>query len=512
MLEVLDTTLRDGEQTPGVAFTPPEKLQIARMLLGQLRVDRIEVGSARVSDGENDGAKAIIRWADARGELDAVELLGFIDRGKSVNWIHNIGGKCVNLLGKGSEHHCRVQLKKTPRQHMDEVAREIELAEKLGISVNLYLEDWSNGMKDSPDYVFDMVRTAAQLPVRRIMLADTLGILTPEEVTRDLDWMYYAFPDLRFDFHAHNDYGLATANSLAAVRAGISGVHTTVNGLGERAGNQPLAQLVVATHDLTERRTRIHEKMLVRAAEMIQSVSGKRCSWNMPITGESVFTQTCGVHADGDKKGELYCSALVPERFGCARQYALGKLAGKASIECNLDELGLELDPEVREKVLQTVIRLGDRKKQIDAADLPFIIADVLNRPVGTRLQVTDYRVESRCHKPPKALVTVSFDGKTIEESASGDGGFDAFMKAIRKILRKLKLANPRLMDYKVRIPPGGKTDALVETSITWAVDGRIVVTSGVECDQLAAAIVATEKMLNMILPADQGPVQEKLP
>ena len=162
--------------------------------------------------------------------------------------------------------------------------------------------------------------------------------------------------------------------------------------------------------------------------------------------------------------------------------------------------MGLDLDPEVREKVLQKVIRIGDRKKQIDAADLPFIIADVLNRPCDMPLRVADYRVESRAHKLPKAWVTVEYQNQTVEESATGDGGYDAFVKALRKILRKLHISVPRLLDYQVRIPPGGKTDALVETSITWQINGRSVVTTGVECDQLAAAIVATEKMLNTIL------------
>ena len=501
VLEIMDTTLRDGEQTPGVSFTPAEKLQIARMLLGQLHVDRIEVGSARVSDGEFEGVRAIIDWAAARGDAGAVEILGFIDHGRSAEWVRNAGGKCINFLAKGSEHHCRTQLKKTPRQHYEEVAKEIRQAHEMGLQINLYLEDWSNGMRHSLDYVFGMMAHLKDFPVQRFMLADTLGVLTPEEVARYIGWMTSAFPYARLDFHGHNDYGLAAANGLAAVAAGVSGIHTTINGLGERAGNLPLAQLVTGIHDLTGYKTRVHEKMLVRSAEMIQSISGKRCSWNMPVTGEDVFTQTCGVHADGDKKGDLYCNALLPERFGCARHYALGKLSGKASIERNLDDMGMDLDPVVRAEVLQKVIQIGDRKKQIDAADLPFIIADVLNRPCDMPLKVADYRVESRAHKLPKAWVTVEYQGQVVEESSTGDGGYDAFMKALRKILRKLHISMPRLVDYQVRIPPGGKTDALVETSITWQIHGRSVVTSAVECDQLAAAIVATEKMLNTILP-----------
>ncbi len=500
-VELMDTTLRDGEQTPGVAFTPAEKLHVVRTLLGQLKVDRVEVGSARVSEGEREAVISILDWADAHGMRDAVEILGFADGGKSAAWLHEIGGKTLNLLTKGSENHCRVQLRRTPKQHFADVAREIENAAGLGLNVNVYLEDWSNGMRNSFGYVHEFMTVLSGLPVKRIMLPDTLGILSPEEVTRYLDWMYSSFPNARLDFHGHNDYGLVTANSLAAVKAGISGVHVTVNGLGERTGNQPLEQLVVAVNDLTNRKTRVAEKFLVRASELVQNISGKRCGWNTPVTGVDVFTQTCGVHADGDKKGNLYVNRLLPERFGRERHYALGKLSGKASIDQNLELLGLELEPELRKKILETVVRLGDRKKQVSPADLPFIIADVLNRPLSTRCKVLDYRIENSHNATPKAELSVELDGEILHGKATGDGGYDAFVKALRRILRARKLALPKLADYEVRIPPGGKTDALVETAITWQLaPGRTLKTTGVDSDQLQAAVIATEKMLNTVL------------
>ena len=500
-VEILDTTLRDGEQTPGVAFTPAEKLQVARLLLGQMRIDRMEVGSARVSDGERDAVRTIIDWAEGRGCRDAVEILGFIDGGKSADWVADVGGKTINLLAKGSEKHCRIQLRKSPRQHFDDVAREVQYAAERGLAVNVYLEDWSNGMRDSFAYVHEFMTVLGTLPVARIMLPDTLGVLAPDELTRYLDWLYAAFPGVRLDFHGHNDYGLVTANSLAAVKAGVSGIHATINGLGERTGNQPLAQIVVAINDLTTRHTHVVEKLLGRASELLQTLSGKRCAWNAPVTGGDVFTQTCGVHADGDKKGNLYANALLPERFGRERHYALGKLSGKASIDQNLEALGVELEPEVRARVLDAVVRLGDKKKQVSPADLPFLIADVLNRPVSSRLRIADYQVENRGGKLPRAAVSVEFDGSLIEGTATGDGGYDAFVKALRRILRRLGFTMPKLMDYEVRIPPGGKTDALVEATITWNTGGgRPLTTTGVDSDQLAAAIIATEKMLNSII------------
>ncbi len=500
-LELLDTTLRDGEQTPGVAFTPQEKLQLARMLLSRLKIDRLEIGSARVSEGEREGVAAIYEWADHRGYLERLEMLGFIDGGKSVAWIAETGGRVINLLAKGSEQHCRIQLRKTPAQHYADVAREIACAVERGLAVNVYLEDWSRGMSDSFSYVFNFIHELEKLPVARIMLPDTLGVLTPPQVTRYLEWLYLEFPHLHFDFHGHNDYGLVTANSLAAVNAGIDGVHVTVNGLGERTGNQPLSQLVVAVHDTTTRRTQVPELELQNASELVQTLSGKRCAWNTPVTGSDVFTQTCGVHADGDRKGNLYVNRLLPERFGRKRDYALGKLSGKASLDQNLAELDLELEPELRAKVLQEVIRLGDRKKQVTAADLPFIIADVMRTPVSNRVRVLDYEIGIRAGTLSKAWLKLELDGETLEGSASGAGGYDAFMKALRKLCRARKITLPRLVSYEERIPPGGKTDALVETKITWSrSDGTVWTTSGVDSDQLVAAITATEKMLNLLL------------
>ncbi len=501
-VEVLDTTLRDGEQTPGVAYTPAEKFEIARLFISHLHIDRLEIGSARVSEGEKAGLSAILKWAEHKGCLDRMEILGFVDGGKSAAWIHECGGKVFNLLAKGSENHCRIQLKKEPRQHFDDVRREIENAKKLGLNVNVYLEDWSNGMLHSFGYLYEFLKALSSMEVDRIMLPDTLGIFTPDQVAKYLDWVYSVVPDAFLDFHGHNDYGLVTANSLAAVKAGVGGVHVTVNGLGERTGNQSLAQFVVAVNDHTDRSTRVVEKELQHASVIIQTISGKRYAWNAPVVGSDVFTQTCGVHADGDKKGNLYANRLLPERFGRKRDYALGKLSGKASLDQNLQTLGMsELDPDVRAKVLQEIVRLGDKKKQVSPADLPFIIASVLRTPISGRVHVVDYHIETRMKALPKATVSIELDGKPLSETAAGDGGYDAFVKALRKLLKKQGITFPKLADYEVRIPPGGKTDALVETTISWEMTGdKKLTTTGVDSDQLAAAIVATEKMLNLVI------------
>jgi len=357
-VQLMDTTLRDGEQTPDVAFSSDEKLLISEHLLEQVGVDRVEICSARVSPAEQRTAARIARWADERGRTQQIEALAFVDGARSVEWLRSAGILRMNLLVKGSERHCRLQLGMTPEQHRSRIRDTLAAAEHAGVALSgVYLEDWSRGSRESPDYVAALVDELQALGVRRIYLADTLGVLGPAEVLREVRRVRRRFPDLGFEFHAHNDYGLATANCLAAVRAGAVGLHTTVNGLGERAGNACLAQVAVALRDHAGSSTGVNEARLGELSQLVARASGLAVAHNAPLLGPSVFTQTAGIHADGDAKAALYCSVLAPERFARRREYALGKLSGKASLSHHLRELGVELDPalslEARSELLE---------------------------------------------------------------------------------------------------------------------------------------------------------------
>jgi len=498
----MDTTLRDGEQTPDVSYTPVEKLQLARMLLTEVRVDRIEIAQTRVSEGERLAARRIAAWARREGLGERVEIMGYCDGDLSVQWIKGVGGRVMNLLTKGSERHCREQLRQTPEQHRQNVAATIARAHKARVKVNVYLEDWSSGVRDSFDYVFAMVQALRALPVERVYLPDTLGVFGPDDTARYVDLMTATWPELRFEFHGHDDYGLATANCLAAVRAGARGVHASVNGMGERAGNTRLAEVVAALHDQTPFRTGVDETRLATASRLVETFSGKLVAANSPIVGTDVFTQTGGIHADGDAKGDLYTTALAPARFGRERHYALGKLSGKASLAHNLRALGIELSDEERARVLARIVELGDRKHAVGPPDLPYIIADVLGRPEQRPVRIESYRVLVSSAGLPEAEVDVSVRGQRNAAKASGDGGYDAFMRALAKAVKPFGLPLPRLADYRVRIPPGGHTSALVQTVISWRdEDGAegTYSTLAVDSDQLAAAVLATEKMLNVV-------------
>jgi (R)-citramalate synthase len=499
-VEIMDTTLRDGEQTQGVSYSPAEKLHIAKLLLKDLRVDRIEVASARVSRGEFEAIRQITEWARHNNLHRNVEVLGFVDGDTSLDWISQAGGKVINLLCKGSLRHLEKQLRKTPEKHVSEIKTIVEKAGALDMDVNIYLEDWSNGMISSKDYVIYMIDSLKKENITRFMLPDTLGILSPDQTYEFCRIMVDRYPELHFDFHPHNDYDLAVANVFSAVKAGITGIHTTINGLGERAGNAPLSSVIGVLRDQLNAETGINEFEITKASKMIETFSGIRIPVNKPLIGENVFTQTSGVHADGDSKDNLYYNNLLPERFGRKRKYALGKQSGKATIKKNLEEFGLSLSPDSLAKVTQRVIELGDKKENVTTEDLPFIIADVLgSEQINYRIFIKNYSLSLSYGLKPSANIQVQIDDKLYQETSSGDGQYDAFMKALRLIYDKLGKQLPALTDYQVSIPPGGKTDAFVETLITWEFCGKEFKTRGLDADQTESAIKATEKMLNIV-------------
>lgn len=500
-IEIMDTTLRDGEQTSGVSFVPHEKLMIARQLLMDVNVDRIEIGSARVSKGEMEAASMICQWADRHDFLDRVEVLGFVDGHTSIDWINKVGCRTINLLCKGSWRHCSLQLGKTLLEHIDDIKASVSYAESLGMKVNLYLEDWSSGMRDSLDYVYGLMDALVTTSIRRFMLPDTLGILNPLQVIEYMRKMVKRYPQVHFDFHAHNDYDLAVSNVLAAVLSGCKGLHTTINGLGERAGNAPLSSVQAILKDHFQAITNIDEGRLKDISQLVASYSGIPIPQNQPIVGENVFTQVAGVHADGDNKSNLYCNNLLPERFGRVREYALGKTSGKANIRKNLESLGLDLDEAAMRKVTRRVTELGDKKEVVTKEDLPYIVSDVLKHDdKDTKVKLKSYSVSLTKGLKPIAALSIEIDGKNFEMNSSGDGQYDAFVRALRKIYKEsLNRKFPMLVNYVVSIPPGGRTDALVQTLITWSYEDKIFRTRGLDADQMEAAIKATIKMLNLI-------------
>lgn len=497
-VQLMDTTLRDGEQTQAVSFSPAEKVSIAKALLQKLKIDRLEVASARVSVGEKEAVTKLNRWASKEGYLQKIEVLGFVDHTLSVDWITDTGGQVLNLLAKGSLKHCTEQLGKTLDEHLAGINQTVKYAQQQGLQVNIYLEDWSNGYQNSPEYVYEMVDKLKDSGIVHFMLPDTLGVMSPEEVYASISDMVKRFPTTHFDFHPHNDYGLATANAMFAVKAGISSIHCTVNCLGERAGNASLTEVATVLQDKLGKVVNIDERELHNISQLVARFSGKHLADNTPIVGNDVFTQTSGIHADGDKKGGLYISALTPERFARSRSYALGKMSGKASLAKNLEEMDIELDEQQQKNLLQRIVHLGDQKATISSDDLPFIIADLLERNDYNYLELLNCSINSGLDLESTVSVRVRLNNKIYKASGSGNGGFDAFIGAMKKILDNEQFEFPDLIDYQLRIPPGGQTGALTECSITWSDNGQKSTTRGINTNQVLAGVGATIRMINL--------------
>ena len=500
-IEIMDTTLRDGEQTSGMSFSVSEKLTISKLLIEELKIDRIEVASARVSKGEFQAVKNITSWGKSNGYLNRIEILTFLDNGISLDWLLKSGAKVQNLLTKGSLNHLTHQIKKTPKEHFKEINESIHLADKEGITTNVYLEDWSNGMRNSKEYVYDYLDFLTEQPIKRILLPDTLGVLSPNETFIFLSDIIEKYPKTHFDFHAHNDYDLSVSNVIESLKAGCHGLHLTVNGMGERAGNAPMASVAAVIRDFVPNiKINLKEESLYKVSKLVSTFTGFRIPANKPIVGENVFTQTAGVHADGDSKKNLYHNDLLPERFGRKRKYALGKTSGKANIRKNLQELGLPINEEDLKKVTKRIIELGDKKERVTAEDLPYIISDVLNSSdFKEKIIIKSYELKHKMGSNPSADVEIEINGNLFKKSGTGDGQFDAFINAVKKIYDINKLNLPLLIDYAVTIPPGSNSDALCETFITWKNNNKEFITRGLDSDQTVSAIKATEKMLNII-------------
>lgn len=499
----MDTTLRDGEQISHGSFSPKWKMRIVKSLL-EAGADRVEVCSARgFSKKEQGMLKDVMAWAKESGHQEQIEVLAFVDGKKSVDWIGEADGKTINLLAKGSKFHCEEQLRQNVITHLQKISETVGYAVSLGMKVNLYLEDWSQGMMDSPGYVKKLLNGLSKLSIGRVMLCDTMGVLNPWTTEKFVRITRRWQPKMCYDFHGHNDYGSAVANSLAAVKAGAKGIHVTVNGLGERAGNAPLDEVALGIRDhLSGYFSSIKVSSLRDLSRDVALMSGRRIPPNKSISGSEVFSNTAGVHADGDLKKNLYAHRwLDPKDFGAKTRHPMGKLSGKSNILSNLERLGWKLPEAEVEAILLRVVQLADEGKAITLGDLPFIVASVLNRPELVVFEIVSVETRSRTAGKAITKATIEYFGEKHKLEAEGDGGFDAFMNALSEWAGSYSsLIIPNLTDYIVDIPPGGKSSALVHTTIEWEVPGKMerFSTYGVHCDQVLAAIEAASLAVNL--------------
>ncbi|MEM2874445.1 MAG: 2-isopropylmalate synthase [Candidatus Hadarchaeales archaeon] len=486
-ITVLDTTLRDGEQTPGIALTPDKKLEIA-MALDELGVDVIEAGSAATSDGERKAIKMIVK------EGPEAEICSFV---RALREDVDAALRCevdsVHLVVPVSETHMRYKLRKNRSQVKKMAFDAMQHALDHGLKVELSAEDASRA---DPSFLREFLLEGVKGGAHRVCLCDTVGVLTPER-SKSLFSEFSKLVKVPLAVHCHDDFGMATANTLQAVLGGAREVHVTVNGLGERGGNAALEEVVLALSHLHELRTGIRLKKLYQTSKLVERLTGIPLPPNKAVVGENAFTHGAGIHAHGVLAHPSTYEPISPEAVGHHRKLVFGKHAGIHAIESELKRLGLKpTKPQLKEIVSQ-VKRLGDQGKLVTDAELGAIANEVMGRRPEDVVRLMELTVISGNRVTPTSSVKVKFGDREITESGVGVGPVDAAMNAIRKIVEDM--AHIRLVEYHVDAISGG-TDALVSV-IVKLTDGRSIVTArGTSGDIIMASVQALLNGVNHLL------------
>ncbi len=450
----LDTTLRDGEQAPGVSLTPDDKLRIAKRL-DSLGVDVIEAGFAAVSEGEMEAIRRISE-AGLRAQIASCS------RGlkKDIDAVTESGADYIHLVIPTSDIHLRYKLKKSREEILKITKESVKYAKDLGLTVELSAED---ATRTELDYLIEVFETGASVGVDKVCPCDTVGIMTPERIFEFYSKLREELPDIPISVHCHNDLGMATANSLAALRAGAEEVHVTVNGLGERAGNAALEEVATALKVLYKTETSIKTELLYETSKFVSKLTGVPIQPNKAIVGENAFAHEAGIHTHGVLQEPLTYEAFKPELVGFRRRIMVGKHAGLHGLKALISEIGLKPTDEQLKEIFNRVKRVGDKGKIVTDADLLKIVETVMNLPKVRPIKLEEITVVTGNRVTPTASVRLKLDNRELTEASTGTGPVDAAINAIRKAVAAVEPIS--LEQYNVKAITGG-SDAVVEVNV----------------------------------------------
>ena len=456
-VRIFDTTLRDGEQTPGVALAPEQKLNIAKKL-DALGVDAIEAGFPIISDGEKQGIKMVVN-TNLRAEICG---LARTDK-KDIDAAIDCGLKYIHTFIATSDIHLKYKLKLTREQVLEKAIEAVEYGKSRGLQVEFSAEDATRTDREFLKKVFSQVAKAG---ADRIDIPDTVGYSTPAyiaEITKDA----IQASKLPVSVHCHNDFGLAVANSISGIQAGAQCAHVTINGIGERAGNASLEELVMALQCLQfdkKFETNINTKLLYETSRYVSSVVGVHVQPNKAIVGENAFGHESGIHTHGVLSNPLTYEPISPELVGRTRWFQVGKHAGAHGVSAMLEEYGIQPTKEQTHEILESVKKIGDQGKHVTDVELLAIAGEVMQQPSLKRLvHLTGFSVSTGIGNMPYAFVKLNIEGKDFIGTDYGVGPVDASINAIQKITGEI--AKVRIKDYKLDSISGG-SDALCEVTI----------------------------------------------
>jgi len=487
-IRVFDTTLRDGEQTPGVSLTPEKKLVIANQL-DKLGVDVIEAGFAAVSNGEMEAVRLI-----AQQGLKA-EVCSFA-RGvqKDIDAVLKSGADSVFLVIPSSELHIRHKLKKS-REAMLKLTEEcVQYAKGHGLVVELGPED---ATRSDMTFLKEMIAASISAGADRVTPCDTVGVLTPEKTYNFFSELKKEFPNAPLGAHCHDDFGMAVADSVAALRAGAEEVHVTVNGLGERAGNAALEEVLVALKLLYNVETAVETERLYDTSFLVSRVTGIPVQPNKAVVGENAFVHESGIHTHAILADPLTYEPIPPEVVGRRRRLAVGKHAGSRGIEAALKEMGLQPAKGQLNDIFLRVKTLGDKGKRVTDADLQAVAESVMGLPSVRAIKLEELTVVTGDKVTPTASVRLHLNGSLLTEAATGIGPVDAAIHAIRKAVSAVEPI--RLEEYHVNAITGG-TDALVEVIVRLRKGDRIATAMGAHGDIVMASVEAMLNGMNVLM------------
>ncbi|MFH1789209.1 MAG: 2-isopropylmalate synthase [Candidatus Altiarchaeota archaeon] len=485
-IRVLDTTLRDGEQTPGVSLSVEQKVSIAKAL-DELGVDVIEAGSAITSSGERDAINAVAsEGLKAEVASFARILKGDVDLALSCNV------DSVFLVAPTSDLHIKHKLKSTREKVLEDMVECIEYSRQHGLKVDLCTED---GSRTDQSFLLKVLKTAQDAKADRFTVADTVGVLLPEK-TKELFKKVSAKARVPLGVHCHDDYGLATANTLAAVAGGATIVDVTVNGLGERAGNASLEEVVVALKLGYGLKLNVKTERIRGVSDLVEKLCGIPVPPNKAIVGDNAFTHEAGIHVDGIlKKPETY-EAIKPESVGAKRRFVLGKHVGLKSVKSLLDELKIKVSDEQLKEVFNQVKYTGDKGKRVTSVDLEAMASSVLGSKKESRIKLEELVAVAGNKFTPTASVKLNINGEEVMESGVGTGPVDAAIQAIRNATKDVPF---ELAEYHVDAISGG-SDAVVRIEVKLKSKDRIVTAQGTGSDIILASVDAMINGINLIM------------
>ena len=496
-IRIFDTTLRDGEQSPGCSMNLEEKLRVAAQLEA-LGVDIIEAGFAIASEGDFEAVREVARQCERATVASLARAApGDIDRAWAA--VKFARSPRIHTFIATSPLHMRVKLNMTPEAVLDAIARSVGQARNLCPDVEWSAED---ATRSDPDFLARAIETAIAAGARTINLPDTVGYATPASYGAMFADMLARVPnaDLAvFSTHCHNDLGLAVANTLAAVMAGARQVEATVNGIGERAGNAAVEEIAMALkvrHDVMPYTTGIVAAEITRASRMVSGITGMAVQPNKAIVGANAFAHESGIHQDGMIKDASTYEIMTPESVGQgASNLVLGKHSGRAAFRQKLGELGYVLSDNEFGDAFKRFKDLADAKKQVWDEDIVALVDDEVLRGHDA-IQVVEVEVYCGSHGPQRAILTLSVDGVESTAAVRGNGPVDALFAAIRKLVPHDAAT---LQLYQVHAVTQG-TDAQAEVSVTLAEHGRTVRGTGAHVDTLVASARAYVNALNKLM------------